>query len=71
MGLVVDGLWVGSLVAAMDGETLAAAGVTHVVDLANTVNFCCGVSATTIAIDARPLLCRLRTHFIEEKHVTL
>ena len=37
MGLVVDGLWLGSLNAALDGEALAAAGITHVVDLANTV----------------------------------
>jgi hypothetical protein len=38
MHLVLPGLWLGDLEASMDGEALAAAGVTHVVDLANTVH---------------------------------
>jgi len=38
MHLVLPGLWLGDLAASLDGASLAAAGITHVVDLANTIH---------------------------------
>jgi hypothetical protein len=38
MHLVLPGLWLGDLAASLDGASLEAAGITHVVDLANTVH---------------------------------